>query len=339
MVYDLVTASAVNRSGRLRVRETSMAHLFERQGLPATGTKHPRAWIVLLVMGATWGLWFSLAKIATAGGAHPIGITFWESLIAGLILAAVVAVRRIPFGLSWTLLRLHVITGLVGVVIPGVAFFFAAAHVPAGILSISVGTVPILTLAASAFLGLEKLTMGRIAGVALGVFAIVMLVGPENSLPEPAQLPWVLLAFAAAGSYAALNMVLELMAPPGANSFALTSGMFAAATLMLVPIVALTGSFVPLSLPWTAVEWSLIGLGAITATAFVLYFYLADYAGPVFVSLTANFVTLFGVIWGIALFDEQNSIWVWASLVTMMGALLLIAPRKRESVVVASGPD
>ena len=316
-----------------------MTQLLGRQESSANGAKRLRAWLVLLVMGITWGLSFSLARIAATGGAHPLGIAFWESSIAGMILIGVVVARRIPAVLSLKIVRLHVITGLVGMVIPGVAFFYAASHVPAGILSISVAAVPIITFIASAFFGLEKFALGRVAGVVLGMLAIVLLVGPEGSLPDPAQLPWVLLAFAAAAGYAALNMVLALMAPPEENSFVLSSGMFVAASLMMTPLIAVTGSFVPMGLPWTVIEWSLFGLGVINAIAFVLYFYLADYAGPVFVSLTANFVTLFGVIWGVVLFGERNSVWVWLSLVTMMAALILVAPRERAPATQSAVPD
>ncbi|MGH6892879.1 MAG: hypothetical protein ACREEP_11525 [Dongiaceae bacterium] len=76
------------------------------------------------------------------------------------------------------------------------------------------------------------------------------------------------------------------------------------------------------------------GLGAINAVAFTLYFYLIESAGPVFTSQTANLVTLFGVIWGMIIFGEQRSVWIWLSLAAMMVALALVAPRRRLSVAV-----
>jgi drug/metabolite transporter (DMT)-like permease len=221
-------------------------------------------------------------------------------------------------------------------VIPGAAFFYAAAHVPAGVLSITVGMVPILTFVAAAFVGLEKIAMGRIFGVVLGTLAVVLLVAPEGSLPDPVQLPWVFLGFVSAACYAALSLVLALAAPPGANSLMLTCGMFVAASLLMVPILYVTGSFVPFGWPWTLVEWSLLGLGAVNAAAYTLYFMLVDRAGPVFTSFTANMVTLFGVFWGIVIFSEQNSIWVWLSFATIMVALAMVAPRGRATAAVAS---
>jgi drug/metabolite transporter (DMT)-like permease len=76
----------------------------------------------------------------------------------------------------------------------------------------------------------------------------------------------------------------------------------------------------------------MFGLGLINAVAYTLFFYLIETAGPVFSSQTANLVTLFGVLWGIVIFGEQNSAWVWLSLTTMMAAVALVTPRKNASV-------
>jgi drug/metabolite transporter (DMT)-like permease len=107
----------------------------------------------------------------------------------------------------------------------------------------------------------------------------------------------------------------------------------------MVTILYATGSFVPLAWPWGIVEWSLLGLGAVNAVAYTLYFILIDRAGPVFGSFTANMVTLFGVLWGIVIFSEQNSIWVWLSFATIMIALTMVAPRGTATVAQAeAGP-
>jgi drug/metabolite transporter (DMT)-like permease len=115
--------------------------------------------------------------------------------------------------------------------------------------------------------------------------------------------------------------------------------MFISASLLMVPIVCVTASFVPFNWPWGMTEWSLFGLGAVNALAFTLYFILVDHAGPVFGSLTANMVTLFGVVWGILIFSEQNSIWVWLSFATIMIALAMVAPRGRAAVAEQASSD
>lgn len=285
------------------------------------------SWGILLVMGLAWGLSFSLARIAASAGIHPFSITFWEALGAGATLVLVCLVRRRPIPLSRDLLLLYLVAGALGMVVPNAIFFFAAAHVPAGILSISLAVIPLITFVASAALRLERFAPGRAAGVGVGILAILLLVGPQESLPDPAQLPWVLACVGAAGCYAAFNVMMSLWKPPGASAFTTTAALFAAAALLLVPVMGATDSFVAPGWPWMEVEWSLLGLGLINAVAFSLFVYLIETAGPVFTSQTSNLVTLFGVLWGIAIFGEQNSAWVWLSLATMFVAITLVTPR------------
>ena len=54
-------------------------------------------------------------------------------------------------------------------------------------------------------------------------------------------------------------------------------------------------------------------------------------AGPLFASQTGYVVTLAGVIWGIYLFGETHSAWVWGSVVVMMLGLALVTPRRTDA--------
>jgi drug/metabolite transporter (DMT)-like permease len=294
---------------------------------------------LLLLMGMLWGLSFSLARIAASAGIHPFSITFWEALGAGgtLLLVCLARGRRVP--LSRELVALYVVCGAIGMVVPNAIFFYAAAHVPAGILSISLAVNPLITFAVSAAFGLERVALDRIAGLVLGILAIVLLVWPQQSLPDPAQLPWVLACVGAAACYAGFNILVSLWRPRGASSFTTTASLFTAASMLLVPVMAATDSFVLPGWPWTEVEWSLLGLGLINAVAFSLFVYLIETSGPVFTSQTSNLVTLFGVLWGIVIFGEQNSIWVWLSLATMTLAITLVSPRRPAAVAQARRPQ
>src|SRR6266508_1195919 len=91
----------------------------------------------LVLMGLAWGLSFSLARIAAVGGVHPFGISFWESALAGGLLTIVVVGTGMRYGRSRQTLLLYVATGLLGMIIPSIGFFYAAAHISAGLLSIS----------------------------------------------------------------------------------------------------------------------------------------------------------------------------------------------------------
>ena len=58
--------------------------------------------------------------------------------------------------------------------------------------------------------------------------------------------------------------------------------------------------------------------------------------GPLFASQSAYVVTLAGVFFGMAIFDEKHSLWVWASLLSMMVGLALVTPRRKSAELSSS---
>lgn len=291
------------------------------------------AWLVLLTMGVGWGLSFSLAKIAADAGAHPLCITFWQASLGAVFLGALTLARRQRIARERRMLGLYSACALLGTVCPGILFFYAAAHVPAGVLSITVALVPIMTIFLAALLGVERLAAARLLGVLCGLIAVLLLVAPQGSLPDPGAAPWVIAACVASGSYAAENLVIALRKPAGADAFMVACGMYLVATLIMAPVVLATDSFVPLPWPWGPVEWSIVGMAAISALAYSLFIYLVSAAGPVFASQTAYVVTLAGVFWGMLIFGETHSLWIWLSLAVMLAGLALVNPRRGERAV------
>jgi drug/metabolite transporter (DMT)-like permease len=287
---------------------------------------------VLLVAGVGWGFSFSLAKIAAIGGAHPLGITFWQVTTGAVLMIVFTARRRRAQAMKHGRIWLYGACGLLGLVIPNTAFYYAASRVSAGVLAITIAIVPILTYAISAVCGLERIVLARVTGVMCGAVSIVLLFAPTESLPDQSQSLWVLLAFGSAACYAAMNIVLAVYMPKNESTLRVTCGMFVAAALMMLPVVLATNSFVPLGWPLSEAGWAALGLGVNSAICYGLYIHLVNHAGPVFGSQTANVVTLSGVIWGIIIFGDRHSFWIWLSLATMMTALTLVAPREKEAV-------
>ena len=99
--------------------------------------------------------------------------------------------------------------------------------------------------------------------------------------------------------------------------------------IILVPFVFYFDLFIRINYPLEKIELSIISLGFITAIAYTFFIYLIYNAGAVFASNVGYVVTLSGVIWGIILFNESHSYWVWLSLITMIIGLLLVSPRKK----------
>lgn len=296
--------------------------------IPAKPARPLWAYGLLLVMGMVWGGSFSLAKLATEGGAHPLGLSLWQGVLGGALLFALCLARRKLPQISRRHAGFYAVCGLIGTVLPGTLFFYAAPHVPAGILAISVAVVPIVTYAISLPLKADMLTRGRALGILLGLVSIVLLVAPGSSLPSRDMVPWVLVALLAAGFYAVENMYIALRRPPGSDAQAIVAGMLFMAALMLAPIVAATGSYVSLAPPWGVVEWSVVGMVLANAIAYTLFIQVVTSAGPVFASQTAYIVTIAGVFWGMVIFGERHSLWIWAALAVMLAGLALVTPRR-----------
>ena len=185
-----------------------------------------------------------------------------------------------------------------------------------------------MTYIAAALIKIERRSTFRMLGVCFGALSIILLIVPTESLPDRSAVPWVFAAIAAAACYTGENLVIAIRLPPGANAFVVLGGMLITATLIMTPFVLATDTFVPLSWPWGASDWAIIGLAILSVVCYGLFIGLVVRAGPVFASQTAYIVTLSGVFWGILIFGEKHSLWIWASLASMLIALALVTPRK-----------
>ena len=72
---------------------------------------------------------------------------------------------------------------------------------------------------------------------------------------------------------------------------------------------------------------ALLGQGALYAVLWFLFFEIIRLAGPVFFSANNYLVPLAGVAWGMAIFGDRLSVWVWGALALMMAGVLLLTAR------------
>ena len=284
--------------------------------------------LILLFLGIVWGLSFSLARMATESGIHPVMINYWSCLISATLLSAYcVLIKTIP-PITRSLVGFYFICAVLGSVIPGTLYFYAAAHVSAGVLSITIATVPLLTFIAAAVFRIEAVSYKRILGILCGISSIGLLVVPDSSLPNPNAAPWVIMMVLAAACYAAEGLVIATRAPPKVDVFVVVTAVLIMAVIIMTPIVWLTGTFELMPWPFSRSVGAILGMSVIMATAYGGFYYLIVLAGPVYASQTAYLITLSGVLWGILIFDETHSAWIWASLAVMMVALSLVKPQE-----------
>ena len=150
----------------------------------------------IMFAGTAWGLSFSLAKIVVEDGAPPLGITCFQAIISAIVLFLFSLTRGWPLREIVTNIRLVVVIALFGAVIPCLSSILLQITCK-GILAITIALIPMITYGASMPLKMEKFSPVRVMGLALGVVAIMLISLPENSLPDPAAIPWILFALIA----------------------------------------------------------------------------------------------------------------------------------------------
>jgi drug/metabolite transporter (DMT)-like permease len=289
-------------------------------------------YFLILFIGVVWGATFSLARLATEGGAHPLGLTFWQTFGGGIMLLGVCAVRRKWPVINRRFVLFYLVVGSFGSVLPGTLFFYAAPHVPAGILAITVATVPLLTYGASWLLRIDRFSVKRVSGIVAGLMAIVLLVAPDTSLPEPAMAGWVLIVLLASVFYTAENIYVDVYVPEDADMVALLAGALVLAGVLVLPVVLSLDAFVPLSGKWAQTEWAIVALAVVGSIAYTCFLMLIKSSGAVFASQAGYVVTLAGVLWGVIIFGETHSGWVWLAMCLIMIGLALVTPRELNSL-------
>lgn len=293
----------------------------------------PSAYLLLLLMGIAWGLSLSLAKLASTHGGHPIGLALWQVCISGLLMLTVSIATRGPPPLRPDVVRFSFFCGGVGVAFPAMALFWSATHLPAGVVAIAFASMPLFTYTFSVVFGVERGEGRRLLGVAVGLGAMALLVLPDEALPGPGLAPWVLLALLASVSMSVENFYAAGFRPAAVSSVQLSCGRQLGAVVLLAPIALLTQTTLPVFVSWGAAQWAATGTGVLSGVAFTVLLYVIRTSGPVFASQSAYIITLAGVAWGMLLFAERHSVYIWSALALTLLGIALVKPQKPKTLV------
>lgn len=288
-------------------------------------------YFLILAAGIIWGLVFSLTLIATAEGAHPLGLSAWQVVLTAAFFLFVCLVSGIKL-FNFKNMHYYVVLALIGITVPNLLYYNAAPHLSAGILSITVSTVPLFTYAIMLVLRFESVVARRLAGIVLGMVAILLLVIPDQGLSTDDASFWILLVIICAILYAVENVYISKGIFPGTDVRELLLGSNLVAAAIQFPLAIFLD--VDESWTWLASDAGLAiaGIAIGSGLAYTMFFYSIKISGPVFASQCAYAVTISGVIWGIIIFSEQHSIWVWLSVIVMLLGLMLVNPDDETEV-------
>ncbi len=271
--------------------------------------------VLLLLLGAVFGGNPSFSKALVTNGISPASIIFWQTFVAGIILASTCLIRRTPVPRDVRAITYYFFMGLIGLDLPFIAIVHVVQRLSAGYMSVVILLAPLMTYVFAIMFRIERLQVMRALGIIVGFTGAGVLVIPQGSLPSPDLLPLALLAFIVPASYGLSNVYAELSRPAGADNVALVTGTMFAAALGAVIVILVDNSFHPI---WAGFGWRdviLLLYALSTAVGFLMFYIVIELAGAVYLGQAGYIVTLTGVGWGVLFFDEVTTFWLWVAIV------------------------
>ena len=204
--------------------------------------------------------------------------------------------------------------------------------VGSGTAAILMGIGPIFALALAHFFAEgDRLTRGKIIGMALGLAGVAVLVKPQAGLGQGA-LQGQAAILVAALCYA-IGGVLTARAARRHSAETLALAVLLASAAILLPLAAV------IDRPWEyrpglAASGSVLYLGLFpTAIALLVRFRLIAEVGYTFVAQSVYMIPAFGAFWGWALLSEAVDPATWLALgLVLLGVGIARRPRKTGSL-------
>ncbi|EFL89194.1 DMT family transporter [Ahrensia sp. R2A130] len=288
---------------------------------------------VLFLLGLLWGASIPLTKIAVSSGHAPLGMVFWQLLVATVVLGIAALVRGSRLVIDRRHLFFFATVTIIGTIIPNSFSYMAASRLPASVMALVIALVPIFSLLVALVMRVERFAPRRAIGVVLGATAIAMLVLPQGSLPDPAKAGWVLIALIAPFCYGMEGNYVATATPKGTGPVATLLGASITGLFLVTPMVIATDAYIDPMAGFGKVELALLAVCLMHAAGYLTYIWMVGAAGPVFTAQVAYLVTPSGVLMSMVLLGEVPSPWLWAALALLLVGLFLVQP-KPETVVV-----
>ncbi len=276
----------------------------------------------LIVLAAIWGASFLFFRMAVPA----VGVAWFAELrVAPAALAMLVYVAiaglRLDVRRHW---RAYLMMGVLNAAVPWSLYSFAGQYLGAGTMSILNATTPFFAAVCGALWLGERFTARKVAGLALGVAGVALVVGLGPLASTPQGLLGVAACIAATLCYAVSTTWLKKMgATP--RPAALSTATLVVASLAIAPFLP---SPPPPSAFTPAVVVAILGVSLVcSALAFVMFFRLVADLGPTRALTITFLIPVFGVLWGALFLAEPVGAGTIAGGLTVLAATALVIRR------------
>jgi CheY-like chemotaxis protein len=287
--------------------------------------------MLVLGVGVAFGLTAPLARLAAGQGGNPVGLVTW-----GLLIGAVLCLSAAALGgrLRWPSREeflFYVFWAMLTGVAQKLALFWVSGNVPATAVSLVLTLKGFFTFTAAGALGIESVSIRRLAGLALGLGGAAIVILTRDSLVGADGLFWLLAAALLPSLHTVEGLGLATRRPPDIDPLAAVGFMQLIGFGMILPYAVASDALIPLG-PVLGPREITVGIIALAGTlATVLSFQLVRVAGPVFASQTAYSCALAGIVWSMLLLGESLGATAWLALGLMLVGLYFVEPKESES--------
>ena len=274
--------------------------------MATTAAKLPSTsdYALLTALGIIWGVSFTFIKIAVSTvPAVPLTISRLAlTLVLMLGLCLWLRERMPPWGRIWWFVAM---SALLGNALPFLLIAWGEEKVDGALAAILMSPSPLAAaVLAHIFTRDDKLNRHKLAGIALGVAGIAVLMGVENFARIGADLKYQLMILAAGCCYGA-NVVIN-RGLVGGSAVGNVTAVILLSVLMLLPMALLPGTWS--FTPSTASLLAILTLATVsTCIGTLMMLALVRRQGPAFTAQVNFLVPVFGVISGALVLAERPS--------------------------------
>jgi len=294
-----------------------------------------RVWLAFLVLALAWGSSYLWIKIGL-GSLTPLELIAGRLLVGATFLAIVVAIARQELPRTARMYGHLLVMAVINIVIPFILIAVGEQSIDSALASILNATVPLgVIVIAPFFLPDERITVARVAGLAVGFAGVILLVAPDLVNLGDSDLTGELMMLGSSLSYAVGNVYnrknvrgLRPMIP------ALFQVTFAAVIILCLAAIVDQPwrSFSPDPEAIVAVIWlGILGSGV----AYLCYFFVLQHWGATRTSMVAYVLPVVGIALGAVVLGDPITLNRIAGTALVMAGVALVngGPAVRRLVV------
>ena len=291
----------------------------------------PSDFFKLIFLASIWGGSFIFLRVATPE-VGPILTATMRIILAGIVLIGFAGMTGVT--MNWRRnITAFAVVGLFAAALPFSLFSYAALHLPAAYSALLNSTAPLFGAVFSVFYLAERLTARKLAGLAMGVAGVAVLVGAGALVLKVEVLLSAAACLAAAACYAISSIIVKKTGRPqsghtgGIHPIAMAAGSMACGGLMMAPTLPF---LLPIAMPSPAALWSVAGMSVLSSgLAQAIFIPLIVRIGPTRAMTVSFLIPLFSMLWGYIFLHEavRASTLVGAAIVMVAMWLVLSASR------------